>query len=397
MPTLTIQQAAQYARNAGFTGNDLVTILAIAIAESNLNTDVVNSIGAVGILQLYNKPANVMANAKDPQFSFNYGYKLFKGRGKFCNWQSYDCKICGNCNPGEGWDNRYKQFVPQVQAALGQSTTTASTKTYKQGNGNPFDPTYRGQCTWWAQERYHQLTGLWTPMLGNAYQWLGQAQAAGWETGDKPPNGIPSIICMQGNAGQGLIPSLGGKYGHVAIVEKINPDGSVLTSNMDWSVGTPFQTNINTHGYPVRQVLFKPGTGVSFIWTGNAKPSASTPSSSNTGGASGGGYLTLLEQVHETLVDIPGFYGIALAIDESEQFPGWVDLTDPTKTWDVPGYIRSAGASITDNFVPFVIRGSLVGIGTFIIVLLLIKTILEVGSVAIKVGEIGGAIGGMFA
>jgi surface antigen len=384
MPNLTIQQAAQYARNAGFTGNDLVTILAIAMAESNLNTDVVNGIGATGILQIYLKahPDVTSSQAKDPQFSFNYGYKLFKARGNFCDWQSYDCQICGNCNPTTGWDNRYKQFIPQVQAALGQAVTSTS-KTYKQGNGNPFDPTFRGQCTWWTQERYHQLTGLWTPMTGNAYQWLAQAQAAGWETGDKPPKEIPSIICLQGNAGQGILSSLG----HVAVVEKVNSDGSVLTSDMNWSVGSPFNTDINTYGYPVRQVVFKPGVGVSFIWTGQS--SSNVSSSDNGGGASGsyGGYLTLLDQVHETLVNVPGFYGISLAIDEAEQFPGWIDLTDKSKTWDITGWLRSIGASITDNFIPFVIRGSLVSLGIIIIILLIARALSDISMPILNIAK----------
>jgi surface antigen len=384
MPNLTIQQAAQYAKNAGFTGNDLVTILAIAMAESNLNTDVVNGIGATGILQIYLKahPDVTSAQAKDPQFSFNYGYKLFKARGNFCDWQSYDCKICGNCNPTTGWDNRYKQFIPQVQAALGQSvSSSASTKSYKQGGGNPFDPTFRGQCTWWTQERYHQLTGLWTPMTGNAYQWLAQAQANGWESGDKPPNGIPSIICLQGNAGQGILSSLG----HVAVVEKVNSDGSVLTSDMNWSVGSPFNTDINTYGYPVRQVQFKPGTGVSFIWTG--QPSTSTPDSGGSASGDYGSYLTLLDQVHETLINVPGFYGMALAIDEAEQFPGWIDLTDKSKTWDITGWLRSIGASITDNFVPFVIRGSLVSLGIIIIILLIARTLSDISMPILSIAK----------
>lgn len=396
MPQLTIQQASTYAKNAGFTGNDLVTILAIALAESNLQTDIVNGIGATGILQIYLKahPDVTSAQAKDPQFSFNYGYKLVKARGNFCDWQSYDCNVCGNCNPGVGWDNRYKQFIPQVQAALGQSvTSSASTKSYKQGNGNPFDPTFRGQCTWWTQERYHQLTGLWTPMTGNAYQWLAQAKAAGWETGDKPPNGIPSIICLQGNAGQGILSGLG----HVAIVEKVNSDGSVQTSDMNWSVGSIFNTDINTYGYPVRVVNFRPGNGVSFIWTGTPKPTTSNSKTDTSSSVGSGGYLTVLDQVHETLINVPGFYGMALAIDEAEQFPGWIDLTDSSKTWDITGYLRSSGATVTDNFIPFMIRSTLVGLGAIIIILLIIRALLDVGGVVVKGAQLKTAIGDVLA
>lgn len=58
MATLTLQQAAAYARAAGFTGNDLVDIVAVATPESSLSTTVVNSIGCVGVWQI-NQPVHV--------------------------------------------------------------------------------------------------------------------------------------------------------------------------------------------------------------------------------------------------------------------------------------------------------------------------------------------------
>ena len=116
MPTLTINQAAAYARAAGFSGDNLVTILAIAMAESGLNTTIQNSIGATGILQIYLKvhPDVSYNQAIDPAFSFKYAYRLSNGGQNFCPWQSYDSNVCG-----VAWDNRYKQFVPQVRLALG--------------------------------------------------------------------------------------------------------------------------------------------------------------------------------------------------------------------------------------------------------------------------------------
>lgn len=122
--------------------------------------------------------------------------------------------------------------------------------TYQVGSGNPFAAGYSDQCTYWAQERYHQLTGIWTPCTGNAFQWPGQAKAAGWQVTLSPPQ-VPSIICLQAGAGQGLISN----FGHVAIVEKVNSDGSVTTSNYNWPIGTKNTT-----------VAFRTGPGVSFIF-----------------------------------------------------------------------------------------------------------------------------------
>jgi N-acetyl-anhydromuramyl-L-alanine amidase AmpD len=95
-------------------------------------------------------------------------------------------------------------------------------------------------------------------------------------------------------------------------------------------------------------------------------------------------YVPLTEQVHETLIATPGFYGIALSLDEAEQFPGWVDLTQPysvdilgsqVQLPDVTGTVRSAGASMFDNFTPAAIRGGLVLVGVLLFMMLFAKAI----------------------
>lgn len=94
----------------------------------------------------------------------------------------------------------------------------------------------------------------------------------------------------------------------------------------------------------------------------------------------------IMQQVHDTLISHPGFYGIALAVDEAEQFPGWIDLTQPVTT-DVPvvgtvsipdfiGMARSIGATLSDNFLPFAIRSGLVLIGILLILALTLKPVL---------------------
>ena len=125
------------------------------------------------------------------------------------------------------------------------------------GSYNVFAANFGNQCTYWAAQRYHAMTGIWVPMTGNAYEWDSEARAAGWMVASTPPSGVPSIICLQGNAGQGVLSS----FGHVAVVERINSDGSVYTSDYDWypHVGESI----------VVYVTFKPGRGVSFIWANN--------------------------------------------------------------------------------------------------------------------------------
>lgn len=107
-----------------------------------------------------------------------------------------------------------------------------------------------GQCTYWANLRYHQLTGYWVPWLGNAYQWAAGAQASGWVVSSTPR--VPSIIVLQ----PGVQGASG--LGHVGIVERINNDGSVYTSNYNWYVGGGWDI--------LSYYTFYPGPGVSFVW-----------------------------------------------------------------------------------------------------------------------------------
>jgi surface antigen len=129
----------------------------------------------------------------------------------------------------------------------GQSTGLPPPQT---GNGSTLNRFAFGQCTYWANMRYHALTGYWVPWLGNAYQWLYGAEASGWVVSATPK--VPSIIVLQPYV-QGA-----GGYGHVAIVERINPDGSVYTSNYNWYAGG---------GWDILSYwTFRPGPGVSFVW-----------------------------------------------------------------------------------------------------------------------------------
>jgi len=150
-------------------------------------------------------------------------------------------------------------LVAQMATATANTQTDVVTPTSSNSNsnsGSPLPPPMAGggpngssfgQCTYWADIRYHQLTGWWVPWSGDAAQWSGGAAASGWVVSSTPK--VPSIIVLQ--------PGVEGAFsiGHVAVVERINSDGSVYTSNMNWS------------GWDVvSYVTFTPGPGVSFVW-----------------------------------------------------------------------------------------------------------------------------------
>jgi surface antigen len=104
-------------------------------------------------------------------------------------------------------------------------------------------------CTWWANERYHEVHGIYVPWTTNAdaWQWTARAYDFGWQVSSTPSVG--SIIDLQ--------PWVEGAYGsgHVAFVEQVLSNGDVIASTSAW--GANF--------YQVTYVEFSPGPGVTFI------------------------------------------------------------------------------------------------------------------------------------
>lgn len=79
-----------------------------------------------------------------------------------------------------------------------------------------------GQCTWWAATRRADIGKL-IPGWGNAATWAGSAASAGYTVDGSPSAG--SVIVFQ----PGVL-GASADYGHVAMVEEVRGDGSILIS-----------------------------------------------------------------------------------------------------------------------------------------------------------------------
>jgi surface antigen len=142
----------------------------------------------------------------------------------------------------DGFDPGGNQKYAGVPSA--PITSNGSVSPSDAGNLNRF---FYGQCTYWANMRYHQLTGHWVPWLGNANAWPSQAAAYGWVVSATPH--IPSIMAFAPYV-QGA-----GAYGHVAIAESMNGN-DITTSN--WNAGGAWATTT----YQINH----PGPGVYFLY-----------------------------------------------------------------------------------------------------------------------------------
>jgi surface antigen len=146
-------------------------------------------------------------------------------------------------------------YVDQIVCIPGHGSS--STASNGSSNGNNYGSVARGsyndfpygQCTWWADQRFEQLHGLYVPWMTNsdAWEWTTRAYQYGWHVSSYPTAG--AIIDLQ--------PWVQGAYGlgHVAFVEQVLSNGDVIASTMNWGV----------YYWKVVDVQFSPGPGVTFI------------------------------------------------------------------------------------------------------------------------------------
>jgi surface antigen len=107
--------------------------------------------------------------------------------------------------------------APQAQALSGGAPQIGSKPSSAISFGHSaYDNFPFGQCTYWVASQRN------IPWNGNAWEWFGQAQANGRSTGRSPAVG--SIMVTWENR----------FYGHVALVEAVNGDGSWTVSEMNY-------------------------------------------------------------------------------------------------------------------------------------------------------------------
>lgn len=137
MPTLTQGQVAQVARMAGLPGDPDVWA-AVAMAESSGRTDVVNSIGCVGLWQI-NQPVHVRSHPqwtvgwlKNPVNNAKAAKEIYRsqgwgaweaytgpdGRGSDGPWRQYYRKGSGGATPVFDWKDPFGVWPEEMDPHL---------------------------------------------------------------------------------------------------------------------------------------------------------------------------------------------------------------------------------------------------------------------------------------
>lgn len=452
MAIYSAQQIAQTAANAGFKGNGLVMAIAISLAESGGNTTVMSSAGDVGLWQI-NLAAHPQYNTswlQNPANNAAAAYAISSGGTNWRPWcTAYADGACGTRGGAFlGTGSPYQRYLIQAQAYAGTQvgmgsqlgTTGTVTPTNITGGGR-WEPAFMKQLIQWMDNKNTFIFGRWEgfpeggfeggmdlgspggtpvlalgtgPIIGAGYFCHSPANFAMTGAASAPCNSPGyGVVTQRVNVpGYGLQDIY---YQHIDIAPNIQPvfDGkSVQTVQKGQQIGT-IRSNVGmlelgaNANWGTIWGLNHPAPWATdprpiFAALLNAGSPGSTGGISNMGSGILGGisfssgspgtYVPLLNQVHSTLVNAPGFYGIALALDEAEQFPGWVDLTTPQSISlpgvdtgtpvgtigggsiavpDINGIVRSIGATITDNFVPFAIRSGITLLGALILLAIL--------------------------
>ena len=117
------------------------------------------------------------------------------------------------------------EYEAPAAAAVESSTSSTSVQSSYRSNmsasvGNKYA---YGYCTWYAYERRAQIGRPIGSYWGNATSWAASGAASGLVV-----NRTPAV---------GAIMQNGGGYGHVAIVESVNSEGSITISEMNGPAG----------------------------------------------------------------------------------------------------------------------------------------------------------------
>ena len=141
MAILTATQIYNIAREAGFSDQDATNATAIALAESGGNTNVVNSIGAMGLFQIYDgsyPSASRIAAMQDPLANARAALAKFQASqqttcGGWWPWASYNEGPCHNSDPNR--NNTWRSFLNAAQTASGSGITTGDSTDGSSSNG----------------------------------------------------------------------------------------------------------------------------------------------------------------------------------------------------------------------------------------------------------------------
>jgi murein DD-endopeptidase MepM/ murein hydrolase activator NlpD len=388
---LTQAQARSYAINAGFSGQALNIIVAIAQAESSLNTQAqhTNGDGSMdrGIVQINSRyhPEVSAACAFDPACAFQAAYKISSRGTNFSPWATFTSGAylrflsggSGGTAPSSGGGKPWYSYPITHGYITSYQGPGTDTPHYALDIGAPMDT----PVSFLQPGRI--VKADYAPWGGEIFE---QPSAGGPEEYFYHLDQIRASVGQQVSAGQ-VVGLSGGQTsgGAHPTAPQYSTGPHIHFGEFEKYVPTPDHGEI-PYG-PAPDALIAAANAGAIDTSGSG---AATATLSDTGGTEQAP-VPLSQQVNELLSEFPGFAGIAIALDDVERFPGVIWYNPGTSVQLVPGgsigdiinstasaifdpqdYIGAAIRSVLDtigsNMIPFFVRSLIVGIGLLLIV-----------------------------
>ncbi|TRM03983.1 amidase domain-containing protein [Staphylococcus hominis] len=122
------------------------------------------------------------------------------------------------------FDKKHMPDLDKYSKSTGSNGTDVSGNAFKPFSISDVSSPYPyGQCTWYVYERVQQFDKHVGGQWGDAHNWDNSAEDAGYSVSTTPKNHT-AVVFEAGQSGASAL------YGHVAFVEKVNDDGSIIIS-----------------------------------------------------------------------------------------------------------------------------------------------------------------------
>lgn len=122
------------------------------------------------------------------------------------------------------FDKKHMPDLDKYSKSTGSNGTDVSGSAFKPFSISDVSSPYPyGQCTWYVYERVQQFDKHVGGQWGDAHNWDNSAEDAGYSVSTTPKNHT-AVVFEAGQSGASAL------YGHVAFVEKVNDDGSIIIS-----------------------------------------------------------------------------------------------------------------------------------------------------------------------
>lgn len=199
MAVLSYKEMYTYARGAGFDNNTAIMFAAFGQAESGGRTDVVNSIGCVGIWQI-NQPVHVKSNPtwtktwlKNPRNNAIAAKKIYDSQGLGA-WEVYTGP------DGRGSDGPWLKYKAAAEKAIGAGSATVDQAGFKP-DFNPFDENPLDELRELnedAKDSFMDATGL--GQVADAINAIGTTAVGASQWMSNPHNWVRVVFVVAGGA-----------------------------------------------------------------------------------------------------------------------------------------------------------------------------------------------------